>query len=197
MKQEEKHKLAIFVSGNGSNAEEIMKYFMNHPKIEVALLLTNNSKAYAIERAKKFAVPCKVFTKQDIEEETVVEWLQSAGVSHCVLAGYLWLIPESLLKAYPDKIINIHPALLPKYGGKGMYGMKVHEAIRANNETLTGITIHLVNTKYDEGKILAQETVDVSPTDSPEDIANKVHALEHAYYPKVIEAWVVNLKFEI
>jgi formyltetrahydrofolate hydrolase len=130
-----KVKIAIFASGNGTNAEAIMDYFKNNEYIEVALLLTNNPNAYAIERAKKFGVLCKVFTKQDIENETVVELLSDSGISHVVLAGYLWLIPASLLKAYPNKIVNIHPALLPKYGGKGMYGMKVHEAVKASGDT--------------------------------------------------------------
>lgn len=185
-----KSKIAIFASGSGSNAEAIMEHFKGNEYISVELLLTNNPKAYAIERAKKFAVLCKIFSKQDIEGETVIEWLRSAGITHIVLAGYLWLIPESLVKAYPDKIVNIHPALLPRYGGKGMYGMKVHEAVRAANEPITGITIHLVNTKYDEGKILSQKTTEVNVNDSPEDIANKVHALEHKYYPEVIENWI-------
>jgi len=185
-----KYKIAIFASGNGSNAEAIMEYFKGNEYISVDLLLTNNPKAYAIERAKKFGVLCKVFTKQDIEEETVIEWLTSAGISHIVLAGYLWLIPESLVKAFPNKIVNIHPALLPKFGGKGMYGMKVHEAVRAANELVTGITIHLVNTKYDEGEVLAQEAVPIEPNDSPQEIADKVHALEHRFYPAVIESWI-------
>jgi len=185
-----KYKIAIFASGNGSNAEAIMAYFKDDTYISVELLLTNNPNAYAIERAKKFGVLCKVFTKQDIEEKTVVEWLTAAGISHIVLAGYLWLIPESLVKAFPNKIVNIHPALLPKFGGKGMYGMKVHEAVRASNELETGITIHLVNTKYDEGEILAQKTVPVSSEDTPDDIARKVHELEHKYYPEVIENWI-------
>lgn len=185
-----KFKIAIFASGSGSNAEAIMEHFKGNEYISVELLLTNNPKAYAIERAKKFGVLCKVFTKPDIEGETVIEWLRAAGISHIVLAGYLWLIPESLVKAYPNKIVNIHPALLPKHGGKGMYGMKVHEAVRAANDLQTGITIHIVNTKYDEGKILAQKSTDVHANDSPEDIANKVHELEHRYYPEVIENWI-------
>lgn len=185
-----RNKIAIFASGSGSNAEEIMKYFNGHPSIEVTLLLTNNPNAYAIERAKKYSVLCKVFTKQDFENENVVEWLRAAGITHIALAGFLWLIPPSLLKAFPNKIVNIHPALLPKYGGKGMYGSKVHQAVKASGDTRTGITIHLVNTEYDEGEILAQKSIDVAPTDSAEDIANKVHELEYKYYPTVIESWI-------
>jgi phosphoribosylglycinamide formyltransferase-1 len=186
----EKYKIAIFASGNGSNAEAIMNYFKDNGYISIGLLLTNNPNAYAIERAKKFGVLCKVFTKQDIEEKTVIEWLTTSGISHIVLAGYLWLIPESLIKAFPHKIVNIHPALLPKFGGKGMYGMKVHEAVRNANEFETGITIHVVDTKYDEGEILAQETVVISADDTPDDIARKVHELEYKYYPEVIERWI-------
>ncbi|MEI9919680.1 MAG: phosphoribosylglycinamide formyltransferase [Bacteroidota bacterium] len=185
-----KHRLAIFVSGNGTNAEAIMNYFRDHALIEVDLLLTNNPNAYAIERAKKSGVPSKVFSREEFRGEDVVRLLASRGVTHVVLAGFLWLIPENLIKAYPDHIINIHPALLPKYGGKGMYGLKVHEAVRASGDTRTGITIHLVNTQYDEGEILAQESVEVESTDTPEEIASKVHELEYKYYPVVIEKWV-------
>jgi len=186
-----KHKIAIFASGNGSNAEALMAYFKDNPYISVDLLLTNNPNAYAIERAKKFAVLCKVFSKQDFENEAVAEYLRdNRGITHIALAGFLWLIPENLIKAFPNKIVNIHPALLPKYGGKGMYGRKVHEAVRANGDITTGITIHLVNNKYDEGEILAQRSVDISATDTPEEIARKVQELEHRYYPEVIESWI-------
>jgi phosphoribosylglycinamide formyltransferase-1 len=185
-----KKRIAIFASGSGSNAEEIMKYFNDHPSIEVALLLTNNPKAYAIERATKYSVLCKVFTKQDLENENVVEWLRAAGITHIVLAGFLWLVPQNLLKAFPNKIVNIHPALLPKYGGKGMYGIKVHEAVKASSDLRTGITIHLVNTEYDEGEILSQKSIEIDPADTAQDIAGKVHALEYKYYPLVIEEWI-------
>jgi phosphoribosylglycinamide formyltransferase-1 len=186
-----KKRLAIFASGNGTNADAIMAHFKDNDYISVELLLTNNPNAYAIERARKFGVLCKVFTKQDFEMENVGEWLRDSGrITHIALAGFLWLIPENLLKAFPNKIINIHPALLPKYGGKGMYGMKVHEAVCANKELTSGITIHLVNDRYDEGEILAQQTVDITPTDTPQDIADKVHMLEYKYYPLVIESWI-------
>jgi len=186
-----KKKLAIFASGSGSNAEEIMKYFSDHPDVEVKVLLTNNPKAYAIERAKKFNVLHKVFTKQDFETENVVEWLRdNRGITHIALAGFLWLIPENLIKAFPNRIVNIHPALLPKYGGKGMYGNKVHEAVKSGGDIQSGITIHVVNTRYDEGEVLAQKTIDITPTDTAEDIANKVRELEHKYYPAVIESWI-------
>lgn len=185
-----KHKIAIFVSGNGTNAEAIMNYFRDHASIEVKLLLSNNPAAYAIERAKKFGVPSKVFSRDELRGEDVVRWLTNAGITHVVLAGFLLLIPESLIKAFPNKIVNIHPALLPKYGGKGMYGMKVHEAVCASGDLTSGITIHLVNDRYDEGEILAQKTIDVAPGDTPQQVADKVHSLEHKYYPIVIESWI-------
>ncbi len=186
-----KHRLAIFSSGNGSNAEEIMKYFKDHPTVKVKMLLSNNPRAFALERAVKFGVPTRVFTKEQFREsDEVVNWLKEAGITHVILAGFMWLIPAHLIKAFPRHMVNIHPALLPSYGGKGMYGMHVHEAVKANGEKQTGITIHLVNEKYDEGEILAQKKVAIAPSDSVEDIAHKVHQLEYQYYPAVIEAWI-------
>jgi phosphoribosylglycinamide formyltransferase-1 len=187
----ERFKIAIFASGNGSNAEAIMAYFKDNPYISVAALLTNNPNAYAIERAKKFAVLCEVFTKQDFQTEDFAERLRTRwGITHIVLAGFLWLVPETLIKAFPNRIINIHPALLPKYGGKGMYGVKVHEAVKSSGDLQTGITIHLVNSKYDEGEVLAQIPVDIDLNHSVEEIAKKVHELEHKYYPEVIDRWI-------
>jgi phosphoribosylglycinamide formyltransferase 1 len=186
-----KHRLAIFASGNGTNAEEIMRYFKGHPSIEVALVLSNKADAQVLERAKKFDISSIVFTKSQFREsDEVVDQLKKAGVSHVVLAGFLWLIPSNLVKAYPNKIVNIHPALLPKHGGKGMYGMKVHEAVKANGDTQTGITIHLVNDQYDDGEIIAQKSLPIDAADTPEDIARKVHQLEYKFYPEVIEWWV-------
>ena len=155
--------------------------------------MSNNPEAYALTRAKKFGVETKVFNRiQFRESEEVIEWLKEAKVTHIVLAGFLWLVPQHLVKAFRDRIINIHPALLPKYGGKGMYGMKVHEAVKAAGETETGITIHKVNERYDEGLILFQTTCEVSPLDTPDQIAEKIHRLEHAHYPKVIEQWIMS-----
>ncbi len=189
-----KFHLAIFASGNGSNAEAIINYFLHHPQIEVVILLTNNPNALALERAKKFNVPCKVFDKQQFgESDEVLLWLNEFKVTHIVLAGFLWLLPENLINAFPDKIINIHPSLLPKFGGKGMYGMKVHEAVSAAGETETGITIHLVNGHYDGGRILLQVLCKISPTDSLQEIAAKVYALEYSNYPKTIEQWILSL----
>jgi phosphoribosylglycinamide formyltransferase-1 len=192
-------RIAIFASGSGTNAEEIMKYFQHHASAEVVMLLSNNTQAYALERAKKFNVPTKVFDKKQWREsEIVLEWLKEKQVTHIVLAGFLWLIPSYLIQAYPTQIINIHPALLPKHGGKGMYGMKVHEAVRAANDTESGITIHAVNEHYDEGEIILQAKCLIDPTDTPEDIANKIHKLEHEFYPKAIERWIIqDSKFQI
>lgn len=187
-----KFKIAIFASGSGSNAEEIMKRFSHHTSIEVVVLLSNNPEAYALQRAKKFGVEAIVFNRTQFRETTeVLQVLKERGVTHVVLAGFLWLVPAYLIQAYPNEIVNIHPALLPNYGGKGMYGTKVHEAVRAAGDKESGITIHLVNEKYDEGEILAQAKCTISPTDSPTEIATKVHALEYAHYPEVIEKWIL------
>ena len=186
-----KSRIAILASGGGSNAEEIFNYFQQHPSIEVVLLLSNNPHARVLERARKFGIPSKVFSRQEFNEsEVVLAWLNERHVTHIVLAGFLWLIPVYLIKAFPDRIINIHPALLPKFGGKGMYGLKVHEAVKQSGEKETGITIHLVNEKYDEGKVLFQAACNVDDNDTPDQIANKVHALEYASYSKVIENWI-------
>ncbi len=185
------YRIAIFASGSGTNAEEIMKRFQQHSTVRVVMLLSNNPQAFALERAKKFNIPTKVFNRvQFRESEEVVNWLREAHVTHVVLAGFLWLVPASLVAAFPGKIINIHPALLPKFGGKGMYGMKVHEAVKAAGEKETGITIHEVNEHYDEGKIIFQARCAVNPMDTPEDIAHKIHQLEYRHFPEVIERWV-------
>ncbi|NJM26967.1 MAG: phosphoribosylglycinamide formyltransferase [Bacteroidia bacterium] len=166
-----KARIAIFASGSGTNAEEIFKRFKDHPAIEVVLLLSNNPGAYALVRAKKFGVPSKTFTRQQWREtHDVLGWLREAAVTHIVLAGFLWLVPSYLVQAYPHRIINIHPALLPKYGGKGMYGANVHEAVKAARETETGITIHLVNERYDDGAILFQTSCAINPDDWAEKI---------------------------
>ena len=188
-----KARIAIFASGSGTNAEEIFKYFKDRSDIKVALLLSNNPDAYALERATKYGVDSKVFTKiQFRESEDVLNWFKQYEITHVVLAGFLWLIPQNLIKAFPHQIVNIHPALLPSFGGKGMYGMKVHEAVKNAGEIETGITIHEVNEQYDDGKILFQAKCNVHSTDTPEQIANKIHLLEHAHYPRVIEQWINN-----
>jgi len=184
-------RLAVFLSGNGSNAEAIFSYYKNHLSIQVVLVLSNNPAAFGLQRASKFNIPSRVFTRQQFREsDEVVQWLKEAHVTHVVLAGFLWLIPLNLIHEYPHRIINIHPALLPKYGGKGMYGAKVHETVRAAGETETGITIHEVDERYDEGRILFQGKCPIHPTYSPKQIAEQVQRLEHAHYPRVIERWV-------
>lgn len=187
-----KIRIAILASGSGSNAEEIIRYFKNHPHIDVALLLSNNAEAYALERAKRLGVPARAFTREEYREAGVVlQWLKEYEITHIVLAGFLWLIPGYLVSAYPDKIINIHPALLPKFGGKGMYGARVHEAVKAAGETETGITIHLVNERYDEGRTLFQGRCPIKDQYSPQQIAACVQKLEHEHYPRVIEQWTL------
>ncbi len=190
----DKHKIAIFASGSGTNAERFFEHFQHHPLAEVSLLLTNNPKAGAIDRAKRFNIPVKVFDRATfIQTDSIVHFLQEKGIDFIVLAGFMWLVPANLIKAFPNRIVNIHPALLPAYGGKGMYGMYVHQAVKEAKEKETGITIHYVNEKYDEGQIIFQISTPISPGDTPEGIAEKVHALEHQYYPKVVEELIQNI----
>lgn len=186
--------LAIFASGSGSNAEAIIRYLHEtHAAlgIRVACVISNKSDAYVLERAKGLGVPAHFLTSAELKTpETLLPLLAEYGVSHVVLAGYLALIPPFLIEAFPHRIVNIHPALLPKYGGKGMYGMHVHEAVCAAGETQTGITIHTIDEEYDRGTILFQATTEVSPLETPEEVAQKVHTLEHRYFPEVIVRWV-------
>jgi len=179
-------KIAIFASGSGSNAENIVRYFQGKENLNVECIYSNKTDAYVLERAKKLNIPTKIFSREDFySTDLIVADLKDKGIDLVVLAGFLWLIPANLTNNFT--IINIHPALLPNYGGKGMYGQKVHEAVVANNEKLSGITIHYVNEKYDEGKIIFQATCDVLPGDKADDVAAKVHQLEYEYFPKVIE----------
>lgn len=188
-----KSRIAIFASGNGTNAEKIISYFQSHHAIEIALVICNNSDARVLKRAEQHNVPSYVLGKADFgDPEIILERLKEKSVTHLVLAGFLLLIPEFLIRSFPNKIINIHPALLPKYGGKGMYGMKVHEAVKRAGDRETGITIHLVNEQYDEGLILFQRKCDVLDTDTPEEISQKVHALEYESYAKEIENWIAH-----
>ena len=185
-------KIALFASGNGTNAQRIMEYFSNHPVVSVGRILTNNPGANVIRRAGAFNVPVTVFNRTQFMESTdILKVLIDDGIGFIVLAGFLWMIPGYLLKAYPGRIINIHPALLPKYGGKGMFGMAVHKAVLAANEPRSGISIHFVNDKYDDGAIIFQAECDISPGETPESLAQKVHTLEYEYYPVVIEALAV------
>jgi phosphoribosylglycinamide formyltransferase-1 len=186
------YRIAIFLSGAGSNAEVIMKYFENHPTIKVVLVVSNNPKAGGLALAGKYDVPSVVVDRAHFQhKDGFLSLLQAQPIDFIVLAGFLWLIPEYLVEAYQNRIINIHPALLPKFGGKGMYGAKVHEAVLAAGETESGITVHFVNTKYDEGQIIGQQTCSVEPGDTPETLAQKVQQLEHKWYPAIIERAVL------
>jgi len=181
-------KIAILASGSGTNAENIIQYFENSPKAKVALVASNRQDAYVLERAKNHNVPNFSFSKSDLEEGNLAHQLEDMQIDLIVLAGFLLKIPDELIKAFPERIINIHPALLPKYGGKGMYGSRVHEAVKSKGDVLTGITIHYVNEVYDEGRIIFQESVEIDTRDTAETIAGKVQVLEHKYFPKVIES---------
>jgi len=181
-------RLAVFASGNGSNAQRIAEYFTGHPAITINLILCNKPDAYVLHRAEKLGIPSMVFDRASFYGNSLVqETLKSYHIDFLILAGFLWLIPQDILTAFPGKIINIHPALLPKYGGKGMYGMKVHEAVIAAGEPESGITIHFVDENYDEGRIIFQAKCIVSQEETPESLAAKVHALEYRYFPEVIE----------
>lgn len=183
-----KSRIAIFASGNGSNAENIIQHFEKHPKIEVAMVLSNHAHAKVLSRAAKYKVPSMVFDRHSFYHDTMVlSALQQNQIDWVVLAGFMWLVPSYLIAAYPNKILNIHPALLPAYGGKGMYGDRVHKAVKKAGESQTGISIHYVNEAYDEGQIIFQATTNILPQEGAEEIAQKVHALEYAHYPTVIE----------
>lgn len=183
-------KLAILASGSGSNAEKIMAHFQGSTKAEIALIASNKADAFVLERAKKFGVPTFTFSRKEMDAGVLLAKLQEIQIDWVILAGFLLKIPEELIRAFPNRMVNIHPALLPNYGGKGMYGHHVHEAVKAAGDTETGITIHLVNEHYDEGKIIFQAATPVTPEDTPDTIAQKVHALEHRYFPEVIESLV-------
>jgi phosphoribosylglycinamide formyltransferase, formyltetrahydrofolate-dependent len=180
-------KIALFASGSGSNAENIIRYFSNGPEFSIPLIISNKRDAYVHKRAEKLNIPSITISKEGFISGEVLNLLQSYQIDYIVLAGFLLKIPENLLKAYPNRIINIHPALLPKYGGKGMYGHHVHKAVVDNRESESGITIHYVNENYDEGQIIFQAKCEVLPTDSPEDVASKVHELEYKYFPEIIK----------
>ena len=185
--------IAIFASGSGTNAEQIISHFQESSLARVSLLLSNKPDAYALTRARKYNVPTLVFTREEFNQsDRIVDILKEKGIDLVVLAGFLWLVPVNLIRAFPDHIINIHPALLPKYGGKGMYGMRVHQAVIDSGDKESGISIHYVNGRYDEGKIIFQARCKIEPEDTPESLANKVHQLEYEYFPKVIEELIIN-----
>ena len=181
-------KIVVFASGSGTNAENIIQYFSKNEVASVAAVFTNNANAGVIERAKKYNVPVEIFSKEDFLESKILQKINNYDVDWIILAGFLLKFPENIVKAYPNRIINIHPALLPKYGGKGMYGMHIHKAIIDNKELETGITIHYVNENYDEGAIIFQQNVVLSGKETAEDVAAKIHLLEQEHFPKVIRS---------
>ena len=180
-------RLSIFVSGNGTNLQRIAEYFLEDWEVKIVNVVCNNPKAYAIERAKKLHIPVRMITKEDFNSEAFIKELQDLHVDLIVLAGFLWKLPEALVKAFPKRIVNIHPALLPKYGGKGFYGEHVHEAVVAAKEAQSGITVHYVNELYDSGEIILQARVSLDEKETPDSLAAKIHQLEQAYFPVAIE----------
>lgn len=182
------YNIAIFVSGSGTNCENIIRHFSGSDRINVALVVSNRADAFALERARRFDVPTAILPKAELNTPAAtLPLLTQYGIQFIVLAGFLPMVPDYLIDAYPRRIVNIHPALLPKFGGKGMWGHHVHEAVKAAGETQTGITIHYVTPVCDGGEIIAQFSTALSPTDTPDDIAAKVHVLEMEHYPKVLE----------
>jgi phosphoribosylglycinamide formyltransferase-1 len=180
--------IAVFASGSGTNTEKIIEQFKNHEEICISLIVCNKPDAYVLTRAENHQIPRYLISKDSFSnEEATLSALKNHSIDCIVLAGFLWLIPAYLVKAYPYRILNIHPALLPKYGGKGMYGMHVHRAVVENKEKESGISIHYVNEKYDEGQVIAQFSCQVDPADTAEMLAKKIHELEHAHFPGVIE----------
>ena len=180
-------RIVIFASGSGSNAENICTYFKEDDSVIINHILTNNKNAKVLDRAKRLNVSGLVFNRNEFNDETKLLRFLKEEADLIVLAGFLWKVPDHIVRAFPNKIINIHPALLPKYGGKGMYGMNIHDAVVTNKEKETGITIHFVNENYDEGAIIFQTKTDVLNTDTSEDVAAKIHELEYEHFPKIVE----------
>ncbi len=179
--------IILFASGSGSNVENIYNYFKDINDVHIAHVFCNTPKAFVIERCNKLNIPCTLFTRDEFyDSNQILDQIKALNPDLIVLAGFLWFIPKALTSLFEGKLINIHPSLLPKYGGKGMYGMRVHEAVVANKEEKSGITIHYVNEHYDEGQIILQKECSLIETDSPEDVAAKVHALEYKYFPETI-----------
>jgi phosphoribosylglycinamide formyltransferase-1 len=180
-------KILLFASGTGSNVENIIQHFKNHHDIIVVGIYTNNPNAKVLDKAKNHNIPTLIFDREQLTDGFVLDKIAELKPDLIVLAGFLWKMPEDIVSAYPNKIINIHPALLPKYGGKGMYGIKVHQTILENKEKETGITIHYVNEHYDEGEFIFQQKVNIEDCKTPEEVANKIQELEHKHFPKIIE----------
>ena len=190
-----KKRIAIFASGSGSNAQKIMEHFKKHTDAEVTIVLTNNPEAYVLQRADNFEIPTHIFDKHEFyETDDVVDLLKNLNIDLLVLAGFLWLVPDSLLANYPKRIINIHPALLPKYGGKGMYGDRVHKEVLANGDEESGISIHYVNEDFDSGEIIYQARFKIEKNDDLELVKFKGQQLEHQYFPKIIEQVLKKIK---
>ena len=192
--------IAIFASGNGTNAQNLIEYFNLNKRcdfshVNVAVVICNKTNAPVIERAKKMGVPAVVLKKEELTTtpQVLLQTLKEYKIDYIVLAGYLQMIPSELIKEYPDRIINIHPSLLPAYGGKGMYGHHVHEAVVAAGEKESGITIHLVDEVYDSGRIIFQARCIVAPSDTPDDVAAKIHELEQAHFPQVVREYISKL----
>ena len=180
-------RIAIFASGSGSNAENIANYFSGNNEVKIPLILTNNPDAFVIERAKKLGIPCEVVSKAEfMAADGIIEMMHKYEIDFIVLAGFLLLVPAKLIEAFPSRIVNIHPALLPKHGGKGMYGDRVHRAVVECGDTESGITIHLIDAEYDKGTTFFQAKCEVLPSDTADDVAAKVHALEYEHFPRVI-----------
>lgn len=189
--------LAIFVSGSGTNCENIIKYFQDSDKVHVTVVISNRADAYALVRAERLGVPTEIVPKKQLNDEAfLMPLLRKYNVEFVVLAGFLLLAPDFLINAFPRRIINLHPALLPKFGGKGMYGHHVHEAVKAAGETETGMTVHYVNNVCDGGEIIAQFSTPILPEDTPDDIAAKEHILEQEHFPQVIEEILQKLEEE-
>ncbi|HCS20435.1 MAG TPA: phosphoribosylglycinamide formyltransferase [Bacteroidetes bacterium] len=182
-----KIRIALFASGNGTNVQRIAEYFREHASIEVAAVYCNKPDAFVLTRARNLGIPHRIFSREELEEGEVMAMLIADHVDWIILAGFLWKVPDNILEAYPEHIINVHPALLPAYGGKGMYGHRVHEAVIANKEKESGITIHLVDEVYDHGDHLFQARVALDENETPDTLANKIHALEQEYFPLIIE----------
>jgi len=187
-------KIAVFASGGGTNAENIIKYFSGSDKVNVALVLTNNPKAGVIDRCERLGVECRVFSRDEFSKsDVVVNLLANLNIDYIVLAGFLWPVPKNMIGKWNGRIVNIHPALFPAYGSKGMHGDNVHKAVVEAGEKLSGITIHLVDEFYDNGNVLFQTTVDVLPTDTYRSLAEKIYKLEHIHFPVVIEKHIDEL----
>lgn len=183
--------IAILASGNGSNAQKITEYFLNHADIRISLMITHKKDAYVLERARQLGVQAVVCKAVEFREaKPVLQILKDYNIDYLILAGFLLLVPEEIIRQYPDRILNIHPALLPKFGGKGMYGHHVHEAVIAAGETESGISIHLVNEHFDEGHVIFQAKCPVFPEDTPDTLASRIHELEHQHFPEIIERYI-------